>query len=254
MPYVDTHAHLDAPAFEPDLDAVLQRAREAGVSRLIAIGSESATWERTLDLARSQPGVWATAGCHPHDAQAFDESTRTRLAQICQDPRVVAVGEIGLDYYRMNSPLEAQREAFAWQLELARRLGKPVVVHARQADADILAMLQEHRGVRGVLHSFAGDETMARACLELGWYLACNGILTFPSAGQTRAVLAAVPLDRIVLETDCPYLSPVPRRGRRNEPAHLPFVAAVAAEVLELPVERVAAETTRNALALFGLS
>ena len=259
MELIDTHAHLDDPRFADDLPAVLDRAADTGVIRVLTIGIDLATSRAALDLAARHPDrLSAVVGIQPnHVAEAgpgdFDE-----IARLAADPRAVAVGETGLDRYWDKAPFELQEEYFVRHLDLARRLGKPVVIHCRDAGPDAVRVLRDvfdRRGpVRGVMHSFTGDAETARACLDLGLHLSFAGMLTYKTASDLREVAKAVPPDRLLVETDSPYLAPVPVRGKRNEPAFVAHTAACLAVLLGLSVEQLAATTTRNARDLFGLS
>jgi len=264
MRLVDTHAHLDDSQFDRDLGPVVQRAARAGVAEIIAVGVDLASSERELSLAGRLNGVYATAGVHPHAAQTLDDGVLHRLGWLASQPRVVAIGEIGLDYYRNVSPRDVQRSTFRAQLELARELGKPVVVHirdrreSRAAYEDALSLLSEWAskggGARGVLHCFSGEMWVAEAALELGLYLGIDGPVTYPNAHALRALVAQLPLERVLLETDSPYLAPQGHRGRRNEPAYVVDIAGKIGEIMDLSAEAVARATTENAHALFGLS
>ncbi|MCS7049634.1 MAG: TatD family hydrolase [Verrucomicrobiae bacterium] len=264
LEWVDTHAHLTFPELASELEGVLARARAAGVGAIVSIGCDPESSQRTVALAQAQPGVWASVGLHPGyvpDVSLCDLKTIRALAQ---EPKVVAIGETGLDYYRLPSvPADAaaiirQQKDLLWaQLDLARSLRKPVVIHNRSADADLMEILRAHEPgfvPWGVMHCFSGDSRLAFECLELGLMISFTGILTFRNAGSLREVARQVPLSRIMLETDAPYLAPVPHRGRRNEPSYLPAIASVLAEVKNISVEEVARVTTDNARALFGLS
>jgi TatD DNase family protein len=253
--FVDTHAHLHDPAFDGDRPAVLARARAAGVAAFLTIGTDVATSEAALRLAAAEPDVYAAVGIHPHDARTADAAALDRLAVLARVPRVVAVGELGLDYYRDHSPRPVQRTALVAQLGLAHAVGKPVLLHCREAHADLLDICRaEHVGtVGGILHCFSGDLAVARQGLDLGLLISIAGPVTYPSARRLGEVVRALPLDRLVVETDCPYLPPQPWRGQRNEPAYLPVTAARVAELLGVPLETVAAATTDNAARLLGL-
>ncbi len=253
----DSHAHLDFADFDGDVDGVLQRARDAGVVGVIAVGSGGGLESRgaAVALAARYADVWATVGIHPHDAAQADDAAVAGLRELAVRPRVVAVGEIGLDFHYDHAPRPRQREAFAAQLRLARELERPVVIHTREAEDDTLAILRAE-GVPhgGVLHCFSGGERLARAALELGLYVSFSGILTFPKADELRAVARdVVPLDRTLVETDSPYLAPVPQRGRRCEPAYVVHTARRLAELHGLTLEDAARITTRNTRRLFGL-
>lgn len=268
---IDTHAHLDNPQFHKDRDAVIQRAFEAGVHPILTIGADVASSKAALEIARRDKGIWATAGIHPGSADN-DPGDLDMLRELIAAPEIVAVGEIGLDYYWDNNPSRNdQQRAFEAQLALAADFGKPVVIHIRdkggpqhgegRTDAydDTLALLRDwtsaHRTIHqpGVLHCFSGDLTFALDVLELGFFLGIDGPVTYPNAQDLRSVVAQVPLDRLLLETDCPYLAPQTRRGKRNEPAYLCYIAEKIAEVKGVSVEKVARITTANAKRLFGL-
>lgn len=249
----DSHCHLTDAAFRDDREAVLLRAREAGVTRLVTIASDLEDARRALALARAHGGVWSTAGVHPHHAGAADPDALERVRELAEEPEVVAVGETGLDYHYDHAPREVQRRLFDAHLALSAETGLPVVVHAREADADIAAALRNApSGVRGVLHCFTGGEAAFAEAMARGWWVSFSGIATFRSFAVAD-LLREVPADRLLVETDAPYLAPVPHRGRRNEPAFVRQVAeGVAAHLGEAP-ESVAARTTANALRFYGL-
>jgi TatD DNase family protein len=252
----DTHAHLQFDAFASDLDAVLARARAAGVSRILTVGTDVAGSRAAVALADREPGLWAAVGIHPHDSAGVGAETLEDLARLLAAPRVVAVGEIGLDFYRNRAPRDAQERVFRALIALARRAGKPLVVHCRDAHAEVLRVLAEERAqeVGGIMHCFSGDVDTARRCLELGFMISLAGPLTYPNARSLPAVARWVPADRLVVETDCPFLPPQGHRGQRNEPAHLAITVARLAELRGEPVEAVAERTTRNACTLLGVS
>ncbi|PDO11103.1 MAG: hydrolase TatD [Candidatus Reconcilbacillus cellulovorans] len=252
----DTHAHLSSPRFDDDRDDALRRAREAGVTRIIDVGFNRRSIAASLALAEREPDVWAAVGWHPTDAVEMEPDDLDRLAEWCRHPKVVAIGEIGLDYYWKNVSPDVQRRAFREQIRLARRVGKPIVIHNRDAHGDVVAILREERAdeIGGVMHCFSGDAHFAAECLALGFYLSFGGPITFKSNGALREVLARVPKDRLLLETDSPYLAPHPHRGRRNEPAYVRLVAETAASVLGMEPDELAAVTTENAKKLFILS
>lgn len=252
---VDTHAHLHDPAFDADRAAVLARARAAGVTAFLTIGTDVATSEAAIGLAATEPDVYAAVGIHPHDARTADATALDRIAALATARKVVAVGEIGLDHYRDHSPRDAQRATLVAHLQLARRLGKPVLLHCREAHSELLDVCHAEgvTAVGGILHCFSGDLAVARRGLDLGLLISIAGPVTYPSARRLAEVVRLLPLDRVVVETDCPYLPPQPWRGQRNEPAYLPVTAARVAELLGVPPAQVAAETTRNAARLLGL-
>ncbi|HEU5199108.1 MAG TPA: TatD family hydrolase [Ktedonobacterales bacterium] len=253
---VDTHSHVDARQFDADREAVIQAARGAGVGMLVDAGCDLPSSRAAVDLAAQNPGqVFAAVGIHPHDASTYSDEALAELQELAQRPDVVAIGETGLDYYRMHSPREQQLHSLERQLALARELGLPVILHNRESHEDLMATLREHaRGLRGVFHCFSGDRNMAEECLAFeGFYLSFAGPLTYRANTALQEVAASAPLDRVLVETDCPYLTPHPYRGRRNEPKHVTLTAAKLAELRGLSNEEIAEITTRNARALFGL-
>lgn len=251
---VDTHTHLYFDAFDADREAVLERAAGAGVDGLVHVGIDPAGWERVLELA-GRPGDAAVIGLHPHHAEQADEELYDLLRRLAVRPEVAAIGEIGLDWHYPEPPREVQERAFRRQIRLARELGLPIVIHNREADADILRVLEEEKGpeLRGIFHCFSGEVETAERCLDLGFYIGMGGIVTFKNGHRAQEVARRLPLDRLVLETDSPFLAPHPYRGRRNEPAYVRLVAEKVAELKGLSVEEVAAATTENARRILGL-
>jgi TatD DNase family protein len=245
---VDSHCHLDDKQFSEDREAVIERAVAAGVERMMAIGTGDgpSDLETAIRLAELYPFFFATVGVHPHDAAKTEPDTFDRLRDIVRHPKVLAVGEIGLDYHYDFSPREIQRDVFVRQLELAREAGKPVVIHTRDGWSDTTAILAEHYYGGGIFHCFTGGPAEAREALDLGFHLSFGGVLTFPKAEALREAARMAPLDRILVETDAPYLAPVPHRGKRNEPAFLVETVRKLAAVREIPVEDLAEATTRN--------
>ena len=251
--FFDSHCHLTDRAFDEDREEVIARARAAGVSRMVSIASDPADAERAARLALDHDGVWSTAGLHPHAAAGFGEETRERILAVIGQPRVIAIGEAGLDYFYDNAPRAEQRAAFEWQLELAATSGLPIVVHARSADDDVAAMIRSFAGrVRGVLHCFSSGDALLHAGLDAGWYVSFSGLITFRKFDGPDLV-RTVPVDRLLAETDSPYLAPVPHRGTRNEPAHVADVVAGLAGIRGETVEDVARATTANALAFYRI-
>ena len=249
---VDTHCHLHLLEAPPEL--VVAEAAAEGVGHLVDVGVDLASSRQAADNADRLPQVSATAGVHPHDADTLTAAVLVELRRLLADERVVGVGETGLDYHYDNSPREAQRAAFAAHVGLARELDKALVVHCREAFADVLAVLDgEGAPPRTVFHCFAGDEQAAARVVEAGWYVSFAGTVTFRNAPGVRAACAAVPLDQMVLETDSPFLSPHPYRGRPNRPGRVAVTAQTVAEIHGVPVERVAAATTRTAVRAFAL-
>ncbi len=249
---VDTHAHLNLPNFKKDLEEVIARAKEAGVVAIINVGIDLKTSIKALELAHAHDGLWATAGLHPHEVKKATEETYETLKALFQDPKIVAVGEIGLDYAKEYSPRGLQREHFARQLALARELQKPVVIHSREAP-DIMEILRQELPEKFVFHCYAGDKREAREILDLGGYISITGIVTFPKAENIREIVRYVPLERLMAETDCPFLTPVPHRGKRNEPAFVRYVVEKIAELKGVSFEECARITTKNARDFFGL-
>ncbi len=247
---IDTHCHLTDPAFAADREVVVARMREAGVARALVIESTFAQFEQTLDWAMEYPGIALATGCHPHDASRWSPELADALTKAWRHPLVRAAGEMGLDYHYDFSPRDRQREVFAEQLDRAVSSGLPVVIHAREADADVVATLRTQPSATVILHSFSSGSVLAKAGLDAGWYFSYSGMVTFKSWADA-ATLHAVPDDRLLLETDAPYLAPVPHRGTRNEPAYITSIAAKVAEWRGTTAEHIADVTTANALQLF---
>lgn len=252
MYLIDSHAHLDSQKFDGDRDAAIERAREAGVFAILNVGGDLASSRAAVALAERYDFIYAAVGVHPHDARTVTPAVLGELRALASHSKVVAIGEIGLDYYRDLSPRPVQRQAFADQLALAVDLGLPVVVHSREALDDVLAALQGWEGT-GVLHSYSGGPERLEEVLELGFSIGISGPVTFPKAEPLRAVAAAVPLGRLLVETDCPYLTPVPYRGRRNEPAYVRYVAQAVARARGMEAEPLARAAADNARRLFGM-
>ncbi len=247
---IDSHCHLTDPAFAPDRDAAVARMRVAGVERAVVVESQLAQLDATAEWVGCHAGLSIATGCHPHDASRWDDRTKATVMRAWALPLVVAAGEMGLDYHYDFSPRDVQRRAFAEQCALAVDAGMPIVVHAREADADVAAVLTEHPGARIILHSFSSGPVLLEAALEHRWFLSFSGMVTFKSWHQDDAV-RHVAADRLLIETDAPYLAPVPRRGDRNEPAFLPHVAARVAAARGVTADQIARETSANATGLF---
>jgi TatD DNase family protein len=252
MRLIDSHAHLDFPQFDRDRDAVILRAQEADVVAIVNIGTNLASSRASVALAERYDFIYATVGIHPHDAETASQDTLEELRILANHPRVVAIGEIGLDYYRDYSPRPAQRQAFQAQLALASALGRPVVIHSRDAHEEVLATLRDWDGT-GVMHTYAAGPERLDDVIAMGFFIGISGPVTFSKAERLREVAKAVPLDRLLVETDCPYLSPEPYRGRRNEPVYVRQIAEAVAQVRDVSRERIASVTTENARRLFGL-
>ena len=257
MRLFDTHAHLHFPDFAEDLDVVLDRARVAGVCGMVTIGTDRETNSAVVDLAKRSPDVWATVGIHPHDAGGAAEADFEALERVArEEPRVVGFGEMGLDFFRNLSPPDAQRQAFRRQIDIARRVRKPLVIHCRDAHEETLALLAEERAVEtgGVMHCFSGDVEIARRCLDLGLYISLAGPVTYKNARALPDVARFVPEDRLVVETDSPYLPPTPHRGKRNEPAYVALTAEHVARLRGADPEALGDRLTANAASLFRIT
>lgn len=254
---IDSHAHIQAAEFGSEIAQVIQRAEEAGVEKIIVVGGvgDLASNRAGLELTKTFPRLFATVGMHPHDAKDVNEQDFEELRELTQSSRVVAVGETGLDFYYDHSPRKTQKELFCRFIQMARESRLPIVVHVRDAFPEAIELLRTHGEgqIRGVIHCFTGDSVAAREFLDLGFYLSFSGIITFKNAQPLREVVRDIPLDRMLIETDSPYLAPVPHRGRRNEPAFVRFVAEAVAKLKGISIEEVAQATTRNAQDLFGI-
>ncbi len=254
MRFFDTHCHLNDEAYQQDWPEVLGRARAAGVTRILVAGYDLPSSERALRLAEKEAGIYAAVGIHPHDAAVVNPVTLQRLEELLNHPKAIALGEIGLDFHYDNSPRRRQEEVFRAQLALAKKTGKPVVIHVREAHAPLVAALKAEGGLhQGVLHCFSGSKEMARVYLDFNLYLAVGGPVTFKNARKLPEVIKEIPRDRLLLETDAPYLTPHPWRGRRNEPAYLVAIANQVGSILGLTPAEVAALTWENGEACFRL-
>jgi TatD DNase family protein len=254
---IDSHAHIQGKEYAGEVEAVIERARQAGVEKIVAVGGAGDMTSNTeaVALAESFANVYATVGMHPHDAKDVGAEDLAKLKELAAHPKVVAVGETGLDYYYSHSPHDVQRRVFAQFIHMAREVGLPIVVHEREAARDAAALLRaEGRGsLQGVIHCFTGDYEAACQYLDLGFYISFTGIITFKNADPLREVVRKVPLDRMMVETDSPYLTPVPHRGKRNEPAHVRWVAETIAKVKGIDFEEVARVTSENVRDLFAI-
>jgi TatD DNase family protein len=251
---IDTHAHLYYSQFDADRHEIIQRAFDANVKQIVNIGTDIETCRQSVELAEKYDGLFAVAGIHPNDAKKFDDKILRQIKEFCRHPKVVAVGEIGLDFYREWCPVEIQKLAFRQQIKLAKEVGLPIVIHNRQAGREILDILKSEGtdGLTGVFHCFSEDLRIAEEVLELGFYISFTGNITFKKS-ELPAVAKIVPLDRLLLETDSPFLSPEPKRGRRNEPAHVVYIAQKLAEIKEVELAKLEEITTANAERLFKL-
>lgn len=259
-PLADTHCHLTLPHFDPDLQQVLTRAKEECVYRILVPGLDLASSRRAVELAQRYPEIYAAVGIHPHNAKDWNHSTKGELRELAQSPKVVAIGEIGLDYYRDLSPREKQRSVFQDQLNLAREMELPVVIHNRNAIDDLMdcigpwstSLPASLRSGSGVLHANSADLENTRKVLEVGFYIGIAGPITYQKAEVLRRVTAELPLKRVLLETDAPYLTPHPKRGKRNEPSYVQLIAQQCATLFEVSVNTISATTSQNATNLFN--
>ena len=263
--FVDSHAHLDGKQFDSDREQVIARAREAGVATVVAIGNGDGPPELDagIRLAEKYPFMYATIGIHPHEARLASDHEYTEMERLARHPKVIAWGEIGLDYYYDHSPRDTQKEVFIRQMELAGAAKLPIVIHCRPSDGsenawdDCLQLIQEQwapKGIGGILHCFTGNWLQAKRALDMGFMISFAGNVTFPKAQQIRDAALEVPLDRIFIETDCPYLAPIPHRGKRNEPAYVKETARKIGELRGRSMEEVGEQTARNFYNFFKIS
>lgn len=257
--FVDSHAHIDGPEYDTDREEVIVRAAAAGVKKILTVGTgdpHSGALERAVDLANKHDDILAAVGVHPHDAKLYDNSAEAKIKDlIAANSQVIAWGEIGLDYHYDNSPRDIQREVFRRQLRAARAADVPVIIHTRSADDDTIEILRtayQESARAGIMHCFGGSLELAQAAIALGFYISFSGNITFKKAEDIRAIATQLPLSRILIETDCPYLTPVPYRGRRNEPGRVVEVARRLADIRGLSLEEIGAATSDNFAAIFG--
>ena len=251
--YFDSHAHLTEDCFSQDFDAIVENMKAASVTGMMEIGYDLPSSEKAVQLANRFDWVHAAAGSHPDDAAQVDEARINVYRELCKDPRVKAIGEIGLDYHYEEPGREIQQRAFRMQLELARELRLPVVIHERKAHEDALRILEAFPDVKGVFHCFSGSYEMAKELIKRGWYIGFTGVVTFKNAHKAVEVAENIPLDRILIETDCPYMAPEPYRGRRNDPSLVPYVAKKIAQLRGISEEEVARATAQNAKRCFRI-
>ena len=251
--YFDSHAHLTEDCFTQDFDAIVENMKAASVTGMMEIGYDLASSEKAVQLAERFDWVHAAVGSHPDDAEQVDDARIAVYRELCKNPRVKAIGEIGLDYHYEEPGREVQKRAFRMQLALAQELSMPVVIHEREAHEDGLRILEEFPAVRGVFHCFSGSYEMAKELIKRGWYIGFTGVVTFKNARKAVETAANIPLDRILIETDCPYMAPEPFRGRRCDPSLVPYVAKKIAELRGLSPEAVAAATAENAKHCFRI-
>ena len=250
----DTHAHMNDPAFDEDREAVLLGLKDKGVSLMMNVGCCLESSRDCIAMAEKYPFVYASVGTHPDSADEVNEAVLDRYRQmVANHPKVKAIGEIGLDYYYETIPREIQQRAFRLQMELARELQMPVIVHERNAHDDGMRIVKEFKGVTGVFHCYSGSAEMARQLVDMGWYIGFTGVLTFKNARKAVATAGSIPLDRIVLETDCPFMAPEPFRGKRNDPGYLFRMAERLAEIRGISVEEVRSITTENSKRLYRI-
>lgn len=257
--FIDSHAHIDGPEFDADRDQIIERAQSAGVSVILNVGTgdpHAGVFERAVELAKKYESVYTAIGAHPHDARLYDDKAEEKIKALVQDKRVLAWGEIGLDFHYDNSPRDVQVEVFKRQLRAARECELPVVIHTREAESETIEILKsDYAGAerRGIFHCFSGSMNLAQRAIELGFMISFSGIVTFKKAEELRDVAREVPLERLLIETDCPYLSPIPYRGKRNEPAHVVEVARCLAGIHGVEIEEIGRITTENFTSFFRI-
>lgn len=252
----DTHAHLNAIQYNDDLQEVIDRALEEGVSNIVVVGFDRPTISRAIELAEQYPFIYAAVGWHPVDAIDMTEEDLQMIEQLAAHPKVVALGEMGLDYYWDKSPKEVQKEVFRKQIALAKKVKLPIIIHNREATADIIEILREENAseVGGIMHCFTGSVEVAKQCIDMNFYISFGGPVTFKNARKPKEVAKEIPLEHLLIETDCPYLTPHPFRGKRNEPSYVKYVAEAIAELKGVSFEEVAQKTSDNAKKLFGIT
>jgi TatD DNase family protein len=257
--FIDSHAHIDGSEFDADRDEVIARARAAGVSAILNVGTgdpHSGAFERAVELGKTHESIYTAIGTHPHDARLYDDAAEARIKTLVTSERVIAWGEIGLDFHYDNSPRDVQVEVFKRQLRAARECDLPVVIHTREAESETIEILKSHyEGAerRGVFHCFSGSMELAQRAIELGFMISFSGIVTFKKADELREVAKQVPLERLLIETDCPYLTPIPYRGKRNEPAYVVEVARCLAGIYGVDIEEIGRLTSENFTSFFRI-
>jgi len=250
---IDTHSHLNFPDFSKDYPDVIARAKKAGIVAIVNVGADLPTSKRAIELAQKEDLCYATVGIHPTNTNNLKDEDCQELEGLAQKKKVVAIGEIGLDYFHNSTPKEIQKRSFELQILLAKKLNLPVIIHNRDAHQDVLAILKEKEVKKGVMHCFSGDINLAREVLSLGLHISFSGNLTYKKNEDLRAVAKEVPLKKLLLETDCPYLPPQPSRGKRNEPGFLTYTAEALAKIKGISLEELGEITTKNAKELFGI-
>ncbi len=254
--FIDSHAHIDGKEFDADREEVIQRAHAAGVSTILNVGTgdpHSGVFERAVELGKAYESVFTAIGTHPHDARLYDDAAEAKIKNLTNNNHVIAWGEIGLDFHYDNSPRDVQIEVFKRQLRAARECDLPVVIHTREAETETIEILRNEYDGSGVFHCFSGTMDLAQRAVEIGFMISFSGIVTFKKADELRAVAKQVPLDRLLIETDCPYLTPIPYRGKRNEPAYVVEVARCLATLHDMNIEDMARITCENFNRFFGL-
>lgn len=252
---IDSHAHLEMPEFKKDLEAVIQRAKASGVEYIFTVGTEKKDWKRAIEIADSHSSVYAILGVHPHNAKEIDDQTYPTLKELCRNRKVKAYGEIGLDFFRNLSPRDIQLKRFREQIGLAKELDLPIVIHDREAHRETLEILKSEKAEEsgGIVHCFSGDYEMAKACMDMGFYISIPGSITFKNAKGFGEIVERIPLESLLVETDAPFLTPEPFRGKRNEPSYVRYTAQKVAEIKKVSLEKVAEITTENALRVYRL-
>lgn len=252
---VDSHAHLEMPEFKKDLDLVIKRARDSGVEYIFTVGTERKDWSKAIEIGKKYPFIFVILGVHPHNAKDIDEETYPILMELCRNEKVKALGEIGLDFFRNLSAREIQIKRFREQISLAKEINLPIVIHDRDAHDEILEIMESERAeeCRGAIHCFSGDYEMAKKCIDMGFYISIPGSITFKNASRLIEIVKKIPLEYIIIETDSPFLTPEPFRGKRNEPGFVRLVAQRISEIKNVPYEKVSEVTSENALKIFGI-
>ncbi|HEX5602398.1 MAG TPA: TatD family hydrolase [Pyrinomonadaceae bacterium] len=254
--FIDSHAHIDGHEFDSDREEVIQRAHSAGVSTILNVGTgdpHSEAFDRAVELGKTHESIYTAIGTHPHDARLYDDDAEAKIKNLINNNHVIAWGEIGLDFHYDNSPRDVQVEVLKRQLRAARECDLPVVIHTREAEAETIEILQSEYDGNGVFHCFSGSMDLAQRAIEIGFMISFSGIVTFKKADELRAIAKEVPLDRLLIETDCPYLTPIPYRGKRNEPAYVVEVARCLAGLHDVSIEEMAGITSENFNRFFGL-
>lgn len=251
----DTHTHINAEQFDEDLEEVIQRALDAGLEKMIVVGFDRPTIKRAMELVEIYDFVYASVGWHPVDAIDLVEEDLQWIEELAKHPKVVAIGEMGLDYHWDKSPKDIQKKVFRKQIQLAKKVQLPIIIHNREATADIVEILQEEKAeeVGGIMHCYGGSVETALQCIDMNFYISLGGTVTFKNARKPKEVATAIPLDKLLIETDCPYLAPTPFRGKRNEPSYVKLVAEEIAKLKNISYEEVASKTMENAKKLFGI-